>query len=80
MWYDVCMTSLKVHFDGRVIVPDEPLNLPPGRALQIEIREVDEPPPAKIVFDKKTGLAYFESPPGTPPITLEDVRRAMDDE
>ncbi len=30
------------YFDGRVIVPDEPLNLPSGERLRVEIERVDD--------------------------------------
>ncbi len=32
------MIALKGHFDGKVIVPDEPLNLPVGEKLQITLK------------------------------------------
>jgi len=31
---------ISAHFDGRVIVPDEPLNLPSGQRLRVEIEKV----------------------------------------
>ena len=37
------MIAIKAHFDGRVIVPDEPVDLPAGQAL---IVRVEEAPPA----------------------------------
>jgi hypothetical protein len=33
--------TVSAHFDGKVIVPDEPLDLPPNQALVLEIRAVD---------------------------------------
>jgi hypothetical protein len=41
----VAMT-LSAHFDGKVIIPDEPLELPPNQALIVVIKTVssqDEP-------------------------------------
>lgn len=32
--------SITGHFDGKVIVPDEPLDLPAGQRIEIEIRSV----------------------------------------
>jgi hypothetical protein len=32
--------TVNAHFDGRVIVPDEPLDLPPNQALILEIQTV----------------------------------------
>lgn len=30
--------TISAHFDGKAIVPDEPLDLPVGQRLQVEIR------------------------------------------
>lgn len=38
--------TVSAHFDGKVIVPDEPLDLPPNQALIVQIQAVggkDEP-------------------------------------
>lgn len=32
--------TINAHFDGKVIVPDEPLDLPLNQALQLEIQPV----------------------------------------
>jgi hypothetical protein len=32
--------TVSAHFDGKVIVPDEPLDLPPNRALIVQIERV----------------------------------------
>ena len=32
--------TVRAHFDGKVIVPDEPLDLPPNRALILQIQTV----------------------------------------
>jgi hypothetical protein len=34
------MVTVSAHFDGRVIVPDEPLDLPPNQALIVQIERV----------------------------------------
>lgn len=34
------MTTVNAHFDGKVIVPDEPLNLPPNQPLIVRIEPV----------------------------------------
>jgi len=36
--------TILAHFDGKVIVPDAPLGLPPGRRLRIRIETVDPEP------------------------------------
>ena len=40
------MTVVKAHFDGKVLVPDEPVNLPVDRALELHIQVDQEPPSA----------------------------------
>lgn len=32
-------TSFSAHFDGRVIVPDQPVSLPVGQKLQVHVEE-----------------------------------------
>ena len=32
--------TVNAHFDGRVIIPDEPLDLPPNQALIVQIEPV----------------------------------------
>ena len=38
--------NLKAHFDGKVLVPDEPVNLPVNCALEVQVRSVDALPTA----------------------------------
>ena len=68
------MIILRAHFDGRVLVPDEPVDLPQGRTLEIQVREV-EPGTHPL-----TGLPVFKVEPGAKTITSGDVRRALEDE
>jgi|GEM_PF-4747626 len=35
------MIALNAHFDGKVFVPDEPLNLPPNAKIRITVEEID---------------------------------------
>ncbi len=76
----VHMTTLKVHFDGHVFVPDAPVDLPPGRTFEIDIREVGEMRPLSVRKNKVSGLPEFDIPADTPPIHLEDVRKALEDD
>jgi hypothetical protein len=39
--------TLKVHFDGRVLVPDEPVHLPINCPLQVRVVEVKPLPKVK---------------------------------
>src|SRR6266567_1569019 len=36
-----CSVTVNAHFDGKVIVPDEPLDLPPNQALILQIQPVN---------------------------------------
>ncbi len=38
------MIKLNAHFDGKVIVPDEPLELEPNQRVRIEVELIDQPP------------------------------------
>jgi hypothetical protein len=40
------MTTVSAHFDGKVIIPDEPLDLLPNQPLIISIEPVAEKPEA----------------------------------
>ncbi len=31
------MTKLRVHFDGKVLVPEEPVDLPTGKSVEIQV-------------------------------------------
>ena len=42
------MVAITAHFDGKVIVPDEPVNLAPGQRLLLHI-EPAEQAPRKII-------------------------------
>lgn len=37
--------SIAAHFDGKVIVPDEPVELPVGQPLRIHLELAASPPP-----------------------------------
>jgi hypothetical protein len=37
------MTVLKAHFDGKVLVPDEPVDLPVNCALEVHVQPVSHP-------------------------------------
>ncbi len=36
--YDILMTTIRAHFDGKVFVPDEPVDLPIGKRVEIPVR------------------------------------------
>jgi hypothetical protein len=37
------MVKLNAHFDGKVIVPDEPTGLAPGTRLRVTLEPIDQP-------------------------------------
>ena len=39
------MSVIAAHFDGKVLVPDEPVSLPQGKQLKVSIEIVKEKPP-----------------------------------
>ena len=46
MWYHrLSMVKFNGHFDGKVIVPDEPLALKPNQRVRIQVEPIDQPPP-----------------------------------
>lgn len=67
------MTVLRAHFDGKVFVPEGPLNLPPG-SVTLQVIDLD------MDIDPLTDLPVVRVPPGTKTFTAEDVRRAMDED
>jgi len=38
------MVRLNAHFDGKVLVPDEPLALKPNQRVRIQIESIDQSP------------------------------------
>lgn len=56
------MVKLNAHFDGKVIVPDEPLDLKPNQRLRVSIEAIGaEPGPAtRTNFSDWVGLARGE--------------------
>jgi hypothetical protein len=64
---------LRAHFDGKVFVPDEPVNLPAGKAVEVTVHE------SSFERDPLTGPPLFAVKPGSKTVTPEDVRRALQD-
>src|SRR4051812_50216066 len=77
-WYNWVMTTLRAHFDGRFIVPDEPVDLPRDRTLEVQVREVEKQPQTQPARPEPP-FPTFEVDAGDPVITSEDVRRGMDE-
>ena len=54
-------TSFSAHFDGRVIVPDEPVSLPIGQKLQLRV-ETDSKQPSQFADLTKFAADMSDSP------------------
>lgn len=37
------MTTIRAHFDGQVLVPEEPIDLPQGRVFRLVLEEEEKP-------------------------------------
>lgn len=37
------MTTIRAHFDGQVLVPEEPVDLPQGRVFRVVLEEEEKP-------------------------------------
>jgi hypothetical protein len=50
--------TIKAHFDGKVIVPDEPLDLPVNQKLRLEV--VAEPTPTPVAGENGVGRPLMD--------------------
>jgi hypothetical protein len=51
------MKTVKAHFDGSVLVPDEPVDLPLNHPLELSVVSVGKPSDAPAALDKLAALA-----------------------
>jgi hypothetical protein len=53
------MISLNAHYDGKVIIPDAPLNLPANQRVRISVEPIDTSSgrPRPVTFSKLIGEA-----------------------
>jgi len=58
------MTTIRAHFDGRVFVPDEPVDLPKDAPLELDVRPALEAPPT--LADLTTIATDFPVNPDAP--------------
>ena len=61
------MTILKAHFDGKVIVPDEPVDLPVGQVLEVRVEPIEPPQQPKTTLQKLAEVAREFPAEGLPP-------------
>jgi hypothetical protein len=53
------MTTLKAHFNGKVLVPDEPVNLPVNCALKVQVEPMENAPTPPV--DEKPLLKLLKA-------------------
>jgi hypothetical protein len=51
------MKTLKAHFDGKVLVPDEPVDLPGNRPLEVSVVSAEKSGAAPAALDALAALA-----------------------
>jgi hypothetical protein len=58
------MIALKAHFDGKVLVPDEPLALAPNQKVLLQIQPVDSSAgfKSKRIFGQQPGAFTYVAP------------------
>lgn len=58
------MIALKAHYDGKVLVPDEPVTLAPNQKVLLQIQPIDPPavPMPKRVFGLQPGAFTYVAP------------------
>jgi hypothetical protein len=61
------MVAIKGHFDGKVIVPDEPVDLPPNQRLLIHVQPLSE-----RVTDFRTWVGQGNTAPLNPAPRFKD--------
>lgn len=59
------MTAMKAHFDGRVLVPDETVDLPVNEPLRIVVQPLKVRRP--MLSELADELSRMPDDPGTPP-------------
>ncbi len=75
------MVMILAHFDGRVLVPEAPVDLPRGRVLQVHVNEMEDAPANGSTTDitECNGFPVFKVKHDARKITSDDVRRDEDE-
>ncbi len=68
------MIAIHAHYDGKVIVPDEPLDLPPNQALVVRIESVA----ASDVLPEESALTWLAENACDNPDLPPDLSRQHD--
>jgi hypothetical protein len=68
--------TIRAHFDGRVLVPDEPVNLPVNQSVQVQLEPARPIPPRLPPAERRAAWERFFARPGTAPyLSNESLRR-----
>ncbi len=69
--------TLRAHFDGKVIVPDEPVDIPVDQPLRIQLEAAPEEgiPDRAVIEERLRRLARTTGCISAPSIPLEALRR-----
>ena len=70
-------TTLRARFDGKVLVPLDPVDLPQGRVLEVQVREeagADGPPPGS----RAALLQLMEEPRIATPEDIDELERLIE--
>jgi hypothetical protein len=62
------MTTLRARFDGRVLVPEEPLDLPADSVVELQLTTVDPDMPRGSVLSRLADLAASFPPDPDAPV------------
>ncbi|HRQ71853.1 MAG TPA: hypothetical protein PLU35_02370 [Phycisphaerales bacterium] len=71
---------IKAHFDGRVFVPDEPVNLRPGQRVQVRPEHTvhpngDQTPSPDVIADRIRNIREYAGSVAAPVLPDEALRR-----
>jgi hypothetical protein len=77
VWYNSSVTTLRAHFDGKVLIPVGPVDLPVGRELEVDVRETNELPPA--LGSAARLLEAIRRPPHVTPEDVAELERAIEE-
>ena len=67
--------ALKAHFDGKFLVPDEPVDLPVNEPLQVVVSAEDRKARPSDIEERLRALEAATGTISAPPIPLEALRR-----
>ena len=85
LWYHPCiMVTLNARFDGKVLVPDEPLDLKPNELVRITVEPIAPPSPAtdqpKRQLGQQPDLVVYMAPDWDAPLPEDIWDHNKDDE